>query len=252
MKFYVYLLVGALSLSLTSCLDIIEEVYLNADGSGRYLITMDMSGLFSDPMMKDVFAESLKEQTGGGELEIDSSFAFTDLEDMPESLSAADRELIKRVTGKMQFSQSKEKGMIVIELPFKKVEEINRFTELMSQMGKDEEESGIMSGMFGGPGGLTSSKTNYALDGRTFKRTSNADAAALDALADDESMQMMKFLMADATYTSIYHFPGKVRKIEIDDAEAVVENNTVTVEMPFLEMMEKKKLPDVQVKFKKS
>ena len=53
------LLLGLSLMSLTSCIDMLEELYLNKDGSGTYNITFDMSGLFSDPMMKGMLEEMI-------------------------------------------------------------------------------------------------------------------------------------------------------------------------------------------------
>lgn len=44
MKKIVALILGAGLLFLnTGCFDIVEEVFLNKDGSGKYLVTMDLS-----------------------------------------------------------------------------------------------------------------------------------------------------------------------------------------------------------------
>ncbi|MCB0568646.1 MAG: hypothetical protein KDC66_02735, partial [Phaeodactylibacter sp.] len=59
-KIILYLLGGSL-LFLTSCIETLEEIYLNKDGSGKYSLTLDMSELFANPMMKAMLDEAAKE-----------------------------------------------------------------------------------------------------------------------------------------------------------------------------------------------
>ena len=101
MKNFFLFLVTASLLFLTSCLEVLEDVYLNADGAGKYLITMDMSELFSDPMMKGLFDEAAKEETGKTDdepLEMDSVMYFRDESGFAQ-LSDEEQALIKERAG---------------------------------------------------------------------------------------------------------------------------------------------------------
>ena len=81
MRKFVLLLLSTGMLFLTSCFDIVEEVYLNKDGSGTYTTKIDASGLFSNPFMKSALEEAAKEE--GGEavnMEQDSLMYYRDME----------------------------------------------------------------------------------------------------------------------------------------------------------------------------
>ena len=56
------LFLGISLLFFTSCFDILEEVHLQKNGSGKYLLTMDMSGIMSDPFMKEAIGEAMKSE----------------------------------------------------------------------------------------------------------------------------------------------------------------------------------------------
>ena len=64
LKKLLFFMCAAAMLTLTGCFEMVEEVYLNRDGSGKYLISIDMSDLFSDPMMKGIMEQAAKEQAG--------------------------------------------------------------------------------------------------------------------------------------------------------------------------------------------
>ncbi|HHJ51239.1 MAG TPA: hypothetical protein ENJ88_10125 [Phaeodactylibacter sp.] len=46
----------------TGCIDILEELHLNADGSGTYALTTDMSA-FMSPEMKELMNAANEEET---------------------------------------------------------------------------------------------------------------------------------------------------------------------------------------------
>ncbi|MEZ4851841.1 MAG: hypothetical protein R3B93_25160 [Bacteroidia bacterium] len=62
------------------------------------------------------------------------------------------------------------------------------------------------------------------------------------ASGDDEemaqAMEMAKMFMGSASFKSIYHFPGKVKKVENDDARISADKKTTTLEVKLLDIME--------------
>ena len=58
------LLIVISAFSLQSCLNVVEILRLNKNGSGNYQLEFDMSGLFNNPMMKEMFLQSMQEQEG--------------------------------------------------------------------------------------------------------------------------------------------------------------------------------------------
>jgi hypothetical protein len=252
MKYLSYLVCLVLALATSGCFEMLEDVYLNSDGTGKYQITMDMSGMFEDPFMGEMMKKSMQEQTGSEELEIDSLISFSEMNPggLPPTLTDKDRELIGRTEIRMRMSEKEKTGMIVFSFPFNNMDELNGFQEAFSRIQEDGGSEG-MGGFLGSSGMLDGSKTNWSLSGRTLNREVDVSDAAeqLEAM-DDETMDMMKMFLADATFTTTYHLPGKVKKCTIPDAK--VNGKTVTLSYSILDAMEDQPNTGGTIKFKKN
>jgi len=252
MKKWMFLLVCTCSLFLTGCINILEEVFLNRDGSGKYTITMDMSEMMSNPMMKGALqgaAEEAPEGTIPEKLEKDTVMRYTDMA-KPGQLTAADARLLKDVVMKMKMSESKNEMFITIDMPFKHIDELAKIGEAMQKIQPEEgdEAAGPLGGM-GAIGGMASSEKQFELNKKTLVRLPvAAQAQMMKEMFGEEQMEMAKMLFGSATYKTVYHLPGKVKKAKI--AGAVVDGNTVTVSNGFIDILEGKAKFDGEIKFK--
>lgn len=248
MRRFLLLLVTASLFFLTGCLEVLEDVYLNADGSGKYQVTMDMSELFSDPMLKGIIDEAAKEEANKADdepLEMDSVMYFRDAPEF-DQLSTADQALIKDVSIKMNASESKGEMIMKMEFPFKNLDDFAKMGAVMEKLdlGKDDNgAAGMLGGnMFGTKG------AQFVLNKRVLSRMPLPDASEI--LGDDkENLAMMKMFFQGATYTTVYHLPGKVKKTDIPNA--TVDGKTVIVENNFLDILEGKAKVAGDIKFKK-
>lgn len=249
MKYFSYVVCLVLALATSGCFEMLEDIYLNADGTGEYQITMDMSGMFDDPFMGEMMKKGMQEQTGAEELEIDSLINFTDMQggSLPPTLTDRDRELIGRTEVRLRMSETDKIGKIFIKFPFKDMAELNDFQDAFARVNEDSEEGG-MGGMMGGS--MVSNNSNWSLSGRTLNRAVNIEDSA-DALEeiDDETMQMMKMFLEGSSFTTTYHLPGKVKKCSIPDA--VVDGKTVMVSYDMLDAIENQPDTGGTIKFKK-
>ncbi len=243
MKKILVLLLGASLTLLTSCFDIVEEVFLNKDGSGKYHITMDMSGLFTDPLMKGMMEEALKQQAGAdelGALEKDSIIYFKDLPEAAD-LSADEKKTLENMLMRMTMSESKKQMLVRIEYNFKKVDDINKMSKVLAKVGADQQLGGGMPG-----GGLMSGESaNFSWKKGALKRLPMAIKAPAEM---DENMEMMKMFLGSASYKTIYHLPGKAKKVTIPNA--TLDGSTVTIENKMLDVMDGKVKMDGEIKFK--
>lgn len=244
MKKILVLLLGASLTLLTGCFDIVEEVFLNKDGSGKYHITMDMSGLFTDPFMKGMFEEALKEQAGADALagmEKDSVIYFKDLPEAAD-LSADEKKTLADILMRMTMSESKKQMLIRIEYGFKKVDDINKMSKVLAKVGADEQLGGGM------PGGnlMSGEAANFSWKKGLLKRLPMAIKAPTTEM--DENMEMMKMFLGSASYKTIYHLPGKAKKVTIPNA--TVDGSTVTIDNRILDVMDGKVKMDGEIKFK--
>jgi hypothetical protein len=240
MKKSLLFLTAALSLMLTSCFDMVEEIYLNRDGSGKYVYTIDMSEIFSDPMMGQIMAQSMSEQMGTEELEIDSVINFSEIQAAPASLSAQERELFGRMTLTMQLSQSKSKGIITINFPFNKVSEINQFNDIYAKMQTD-------GGMGMAAAGMSPVTSEFFVNGKVFSRKVTSTGKPSDAM-DEETLSMARMMFADAKMKTIYHLPGQVRKTDIEGAE--INGSTVTVTNGLMDVLDGNANFNGEIKFR--
>jgi len=247
-KIIVFLLVGSL-FSLTSCLDFLEEFYLNKDGSGKYIMTIDMSELFNNPFMKSALEEQAKKD--GAEdipLEQDSVMYYRDMfqEGM---LSSTEQNLIKDLSLHMVMSEEKGTFYIKTEIPFSSFEEYRQINNVLAKLKTDDtdkSEDNLLAEMLGGANPM-GDKPRFKLEKRKLIRLP-VDNSAIDQ-ADDEMMSYMEMLLGEASYKTIYHLPGRVKKTTIPNA--VVDGKTVTVENKFIDLIKQNAKIDGYIKYKR-
>lgn len=238
MKKQLLFVTAILSLTLTSCFELVEEIWINADGSGKYEYTMDLSQVMQDDFMGGIMAQSIAEQMGQEELEIDSVLNFASLEDLPASLSSRQQQLLAQLTMKMDMSQSRKTGKILISFPFKTLSELDEINQLYQTLTEE--------GVNLGGAGMSPVRSMFSLQRKKFSRTSSVENVLADM--DEEGLEMAKMMMADATIKSVYHLPGKVRKTTMAAAE--IEQSTVTVTHKLLDVLDGKANFDGEITFK--
>jgi len=252
-------------MTFTSCINILEEMFLNKDGSGKYAMTIDMSALM-DASTREML-KSFGEQEEGADnteepedneppMEVDTMMLFKDMPaEMRGELSRPD--FYDKVFMKMEASESNEVMKITFGLNFDNADDIDYFLKnidkLMASQGDNEDNP--LGAMGGGGGGLMgdmlpSAGKDYRLfdiSKKLFKRYKAP--APEENLEEDETMAMMKMFMAGAEYKTVYHFPGKVKSATNPNAK--VDGKTVTITGDLLDMMEGKADLSTEVKFKK-
>jgi hypothetical protein len=242
MRKVLFLLIISSSVLLSGCFNIVEEIFLNKDGSGKYHITMDMSGLLSDPTMKSLLESAIKNDTSGASIsmEKDSTVYFKDLK-QAEDLSEEDKKTLENLLMRMTMSAKQEKFLIKLEYDFKNAEDVNKLNDVMQKIGADQELGGGM------PGGDALSGRLAAFRWKKGSLT-RLPAAIQKPGADNENAEMVRMFLGDATYKTIYHLPGKAKKANIPNAK--IEGNTVTVTNGMLDLMDGKVKLDGEIKFK--
>ncbi len=233
------LIVLVVSVCFTGCIDIIEDLVLRKDGSGKYTLTMDMSKMMSDPMLKGMMEADEKNEVK----DMDSIVYFKDL---PDSVTKDNPDLWSRVSMRIVNNSAKESFFVKINLDFKDVSEIGYLSANLNKV-MDATMSNPLAGdqpSQGGPSGLIDEGLSYVLNGKELVRTSkppNEDVS-------NEDLDMLKNFMGDAEYRMNFELPGKVRKVTLPNAK--VEGKKVVVVVPFLQMMEKKTDLGGSIRFK--
>ncbi len=257
MKKLTYLLVAFCFLTATSCIDIVEEMFLKKNGTGKYVVTMDMSALMeagTKEMLEGMMDEAQEEGDVKVDMpaEMDTIIYFTDA---PDSLKRklSHPEILKKVYVRTIMSESKEKMIIKFAIDFDDMKEIDYFLEDLDKLQGDNAMTGGLAGAGGasggGGGGLLpggSAKGMFKLAKRKFTRLAGDQS---NPMMSEEELQMAKMFFADASYKTIYHFPGKIKKTTMKNA--TVDGKTLTMITPLIDILEGKAAMEGDVCFKR-
>ncbi|MEO1436550.1 MAG: hypothetical protein AAFV80_13510 [Bacteroidota bacterium] len=249
---FALILIAFSCFTFTGCIEYIETLKLNKNGSGNYSMRIDMSGIMKDAFMKSMIEQSLEEneldlRNGQESLEMDSTTTFSDL---PADVQAQFDEypgVLDRLTLRIKISESDEALFLDFNLDFEQFEEIDYVFNNMEKIlasGDDMPGSEVLDMMPGmGKDGL------FKLSKGTLTRfSSQTDPSAMGISKDD--LEMVKMMLGEATFTSIYTFPGKVKKVSHENSVISTDKKTVTTEVSYIDLLEGKANIDNMIKFK--
>jgi hypothetical protein len=246
MKKLTFLVLIVAAFSLQSCLNIVEKLSLNRNGSGTYAITYDMSAMMSG-MMREMMLESLQEDEDSpfANAKVDGKIELDTLLDLKDAPMTADIEgdmppIMRKAKMRLQMSETQSLFTTTMTFDFDDIKEVKEFQKAMVELGE--------SGESGGLGGMTPMPGLFSINGGTLVRSNSDDNALADSM-DDENAEMMKMMMSGATYKTIYEFPRKVKSFDIDGAEKV-DKKTLTATYSLLEVMDGKVDMSGKIKFK--
>lgn len=231
------------ALLISGCFEITEEIFLNRDGSGKYVYTLDMSALMDESVrgMLEGMMDSTQQQTGP--LEVDTAIYFKDYS--AEELSAISQpEIMKRGYMKVLMSDSQEKMVMEFGLDFTNPSEIDYFIANLDQLTQNGE--GMMGNQGFASDMMLSGQSIFSLKGKTFSR--EIKPADETEPMSQEDLDMAAMMFESGIYRVIYHMPGKVKKSSIPGA--VINGNDVSVEVGLLEIIKKEAQMDGNIKYK--
>ena len=250
MKKITLILIAIISLSLTGCLEVTEEITLNEDGSGNYVNISDMSKVI--PIVKNM---GVSNQMGDNKLDT----LITLGNDGTEGLSAEDVAMLKSGTLKIKKDVDEEQFVGTLNIPFKSLDEIpkiNRLTSkslissLMKMMAASPNAPQLPPGM----GNMESSSIGdyYQLDysNGELKRKINKEKYA--ALASDkvlEQLQQLAGMGVPVTYKTIFKLPKPAEKVEGKNAKLSDDKKTVTVSGTIDELYDHPENMEFKVKY---
>ncbi len=257
----------------TGCIDIVEEIFLKKDGSGKYTMRMDMSGMLDMIAMMGAMEQGEGEEgeeenpmaaMGAMGEEMDTTVYLRDAAPEMKKQFADNPGFLDKVNIRTLMSKEDGKFYMDFNLGFKNMDDIeyfyNNFDKVMASMGDDEEGAGGMGGMLGGMGGgssdLLGSGTQRPYDYNRKKctlvrhNTQEEDAASMEEDMNEEDKQMMEMMFGNATYRTIYHLPGKVKNMSNSEATLSSDRKTVTIEGNFMDYIDGKLRLDNTIKFK--
>ncbi len=251
------LLLAVVMTSFNSCINLTEVITFKKNGSGSYSLSYDMGSMIS--MLKDMDLGKML----GGEGGEDAPDITSELPKMVDTTVYAAN--MMKATGEREEMEKKEvwekvkvhtlvnqdKGIMnmTISFDFKEASDITYFQSNMRELTDSGDGMGGMTGMLGG----MSNSSDFLFKKRTFKRTAPKNAAAKPELNDEmaQQMQMMKMMLSDATHTTIYNFPKKVKSTTIKGGVVSKDKKTLTIETGLLDLMDNANALDGEVKLKR-
>ncbi len=216
-----------------------EEIHFNEDGSGKLSINFDANELMAMAGSLD----SLKQEEV-----VDSTLVFKDLlelkKDSIAQLSAEEQAKLKKLE---PFSMNVVMNPEAQEMKFKLFSDFKNVSEMNDAFNSFQSASSL--GPMPGTGSAAASplsvtepttQVNYSFSGNTFSRTitvvnQELFQKGLDSLAGAE------LFLSGSTYTFKYHFPRRVKKVNVEGATFFMDGKTMIYEVDFLNMM---KTPD--------
>jgi hypothetical protein len=195
---------------LTGCLNITEEIFLEKNGSGKYVSTLDMS------KMKEML-DMLKAFNPDSSSTQDSDLSKMDsISDMLGDFSG-----IPGITDIKK--EKKDENTYVVSFNFRDIAALN---EAMKR--KNKKDSAVVKGDFFSftPGKFNCNDTSLSGLNDAMKGM-GGDQASGDSIA--MAMTMVKGMMGDMKYTSIYHLPGKISSYSNKLATLSEDGKTLTL-----------------------
>lgn len=247
MKSILFLILG-MTLLLTSC-TVTENIYIEADGSGKFNVDLDGSSLMA-MMPKD----SLK-----NEKSIDSTFTFKQLladnKDSIAKLPISEQQQLKKLENfnmRMQMNQEQKQFLFSLQTNFKNVSElqdamtaINAISLLQNKANKATEFGSAIPSE-----GLVNNNStlSYSFKGNKFTRIAVLNKVKKEML-NEEAAEMNKMIFASSNYIVKYHFAKPVKKVSNTSALFSEDRKTVTLHYPFSEYMENPEKLNLEVEF---
>lgn len=256
MKKIVVTLLSATMLLLTSCLETIQEINLNKDGSGTISSTSNMGALLS--MAKQMGGGAEMEKMGAGKL--DTIIALAGMVDSVEGISVEEKEYMKKGSLGIKMSMADDLFSTNLSFPFDNYKEITDLNKLSNkvigsamkdQMSKSPAAAGGMQGMGEMPDPTSFDDyfdTKFTDD--KIERTINKEKYA--KAESDEYLQGIKQASAmgiPVTSTMVINLPRPAEKIEGANAKLSDDKMKVTVKVDIDDFFDHPEKLEFKVKF---
>lgn len=240
MRKIIYAALLTISVVLAGCFDITEEIFLDKNGSGRYVSIIDMRQMKDMmAMLKTMAPDSAKGNDDGGMGELKG---LDSLENMWKGLEG-----IRGITDVKR--EKKEEWIFQISFRFANMASLNE--AMTKRKSTDSGQVVQATGNFYSfkPGAFACNDTTMAGMNELFKGNKAADASTnSDSL--QMAMTMMKSLMGDMKYTCIYHLPGKVSSYSNKKAKLSEDGKTLTLALDLMDESDSAKTIVNEIKYK--
>jgi hypothetical protein len=217
MKKIIYTISALCILGLAGCFNVTDEVFLEEKGSGSFQTTMDMSGMKDMiNMLKTMMPDSLKDKSEG----MEGLGALDSLETMWKELET--------IPGISDVKRVKKEEMIfTVSFRFANIKALN---EAMAARNKKDSGSTTPKMDF-----YTFKKGQFICNDTTMAGMGDAMKGISGEQGKEDStgmdLSMLKTMMGDMKYITIYHMPGKITDYTNKNAKLSDDGKTITMEI---------------------
>ena len=223
------------TLVFTGCFDIKEEIFLEKNGSGKYITTIDMTKLKD---MVEMFKTMMPDSSGEGNDELNKLNSLDSLQQLWKD--------IDNVPGITDVKRTKKEEM-VYEISFR-FSDIKSLNTAMTKKNKSDDSVKVSGDFYSFTAG------EFACNDTSFGGVGDMMKGFDSGMAQNDSaamaMNMLKGFMGDMKYTSIYHLPGKVNSFSNKNAKLSEDGKTLTLEINFSETEKEQTLKNT-IRYKK-
>ena len=234
--------------SLTSCFNITEEFWFNKDRSGRYQMSFEVPAAQSFMGMAQALQQA-SDSTGKDQMR-DTVLTFASLPDsikrrLPYPALAERTQIALFMKDKMQFT---------FMLDFKNVEEVNQFWDNFSSLDtiSGPGNSGELGGLASVHNVLNSMKNQVHWEGKQLVakyETVEVPGAMDNPMLEMKNNPMLKLMLGSNTYTQVFHFEGKVKKVSGKNLKK--DGHTVKASYPLVDVITNPELLSYSIKLRK-
>ena len=234
--------IAFVSICLFSCLNTEEEVTINANGSGTYKNSVDLSGLFD--MMQMMASMDTSGSAGLQKLSdknIDSVIQFKSFIDTVSSLTNEQKKLFERATVHIKMNQQEKAFKLTMSYPFSKMDDLQKLIELQqSDKLPNPLKQSMGNEMPSGGGGLPSidkimnMRFKNGLIERKIDREKLADLKNSDQFKEAGQMEDM---LQSITFSSSFRLPKSAKNITGEKLKLSEDKKTVTINYSLLDVI---------------
>lgn len=253
-----FVFAAVISLFLTSCGSIEEEITIAKNGSGEYTLKTDMmpsmvnmtvkfakafakdSTVINEDSLTQAITAKMWSKFGG---KVDSVIDYSDR--IPDSLKddPQTKKIMKNMQGFMRGTEKEGPLYMGMTYSFKEQSEFNEFMDYLSKRNAESGKSPAMS-MFNSK----NSKSSIQFDGKTLKRTT----VFIESETEEEQKEddnSLNELFAGATYKTTVTLPKKI--VSAKGEGLVSYNGKVAIfEYPFMKLLSGEQNTDFEITMK--
>lgn len=253
-------------ISLASCGEINEEMWLNKDGSGKVEYQFDVGeSLPMIMMMVQAGAQQQLSEMENGEAtqdkmneimeklsseKVDTTISFFDfVSDSIKGLTE-NPEQFKKMNLNIDLDSDANVALVKLAIDFNDFQEIDQMLKKFGNAFASGSPELSNMGLGGMTDGFSFDDSNYFTK-KEFKqrRMSSGGGGMEEMMGEGEGAQMIEMMFGNTQYSKTIHFPHKIKSVS--GADAKIDGNTIRIERDFMEMMKEDQSKELQVVFKK-